>query len=324
MLTKAANSPRGRRLRLEAARIWQRMRSNAREMKASFRRRSARFSHVPDPQPVGHRPQDMLAILLLTVGIAVLALDAPSYPWIRSLPVEYRAFFGWITDIGKSHWILWTSGLFMLGTMALDWRALGFRVRMGLSILWVYLGFIFFTVAASGIIALLLKWTLGRPRPKLFEQVGPMGFDFLALHVHYTSFPSGHSTTVAAFAAALCLIFPSWLWLIVVAAFWLAFSRIMVGAHYPSDVIAGTLLGLSVTLWTARYLAIRRIGFTLVPGEGIRRIVTGPTFRRCMSAIWQAVRSTRNTSASRGAEQSAAASSKTTDGADTGSDTSKP
>lgn len=264
------------------------MRSNWDELRAAFGRRKERFSGVADPQPVGHRPQDMLAILLLTVGIAVLALDAPSYPWIRSLPVEYRHFFSAITDIGKAHWILWSSGLFMIGTMAIDWRNLAFRVRMGLVILWTYLAFIFFTVAASGIIALALKWVLGRPRPKLFEQVGPMGFDFLALQGAYTSFPSGHSTTVAAFAAALCLIFPSWLWLIVVAAFWLAFSRIMVGAHYPSDVIAGTLLGLSVTLWTARYLALRRIGFVLKPGQGIRPAVSARTARRSLSAIWHA------------------------------------
>ena len=318
ILTRALNGPRGARAQQKAKRVWRRMRANAGELVVAFDRRKARISSASAEHPVGHRPQDLLAILVLTVGIAVIALDAPSYPWIRSLPGEYRNFFRSITDIGKAHWILWSSGLFMIATMALDWRALSFRVRMGLTIFWTYLGFIFFTVAASGIAALVLKWTLGRPRPKLFDQVGPMGFDFLAFHVHYTSFPSGHATTVAAFAAALCFIFPSWLWLIVVAAFWLAFSRIMVGAHYPSDVIAGTLLGLAFTLWTVRYLAARRIGFKLVSGEGIRPIVSGATARRCTVAIGKALWAARTAS-----KTNTATSSTKTDSADAGSDTSK-
>lgn len=276
----------GWRGRLRAA--GRRLRANACLLKANLGRRNGRARRTSDPLPPGHRPQDLLAILLLTVGIAVIALDRASYPWIHAMPREYTAFFRAITDIGKSHWILWTTGLFLLGTMTIDWRHVSWRTRKAMTLVWTYCAFIFFTVAASGVIALVLKWCLGRPRPKLFETVGPLGFDFLAFNISYTSFPSGHATSVAALAASLCLIFPSWLWLIAVCGFWLIFSRIMVGAHYPSDVIAGTLLGISVVLWTARYMAVRRLGFAIVPGKGIRPIASGRSLGRALSTLGRA------------------------------------
>lgn len=263
---------------------WQ---ANAIKVKANFQHRRLRKPLIKDNLPPGHRPQDILAALILTVGIAIIALDIPTYPWIRQLPNEYKWFFGAITDAGKSHWILWSTGLFMIGALAVDWSKFAFRIKMALVILWTYAGFIFFVVASSGIIALIFKWCLGRARPRYYEELGPVFFDFFRFHPHFTSFPSGHSTTVAALCTALCLLFPSWLWFIVVVGFWLVFSRIMVSAHYPSDVVAGTLLGITVTLWTARYLAVRRIGFKLVPGRGIIPLANGRSGVICLRRVFR-------------------------------------
>ncbi|MDJ0929546.1 MAG: phosphatase PAP2 family protein [Breoghania sp.] len=222
--------------------------------------------------------------MLLAVGLAALLLDRPSHPWIHSLPRECVEFFRAITDIGKSNWILWSTGLYLLLTMAIDWKQVNFRLR--LSLIWTYCAFIFFSVASSGLIALVLKRIIGRPRSKLFDSVGPLGFDMFHFSNSYVSFPSGHATTVAALATALCLIFSNLLWLIVVCGFWLVASRIMVGAHYPSDVIAGILLGMSVTLWTARYMAKRRLGFATVPGEGIKPIVGSRMLGRAIATAF--------------------------------------
>lgn len=275
-----------KRNRIFGYKIWK---SNFAFVKRNFLHRIGRKSEIKGNLPAGHRPQNLLATLILTVGIAMIALDIPTYPWILELPNEHKWFFSAITDVGKSDWILLSTGLVMLGTMAFDWSQLQFRTRMTLYIAWIYSAFIFFVVAFSGIIALILKWSLGRARPSNYEELGAVYFDMFHFSFDYTSFPSGHSTTIAALGTALCLLFPSWLWFIVVIGFWLVVSRIMVSAHYPSDVIAGTLLGIAVTLWTSRFLALRRIGFKVIQGNGVRRFAAVISCRVCLHQLlrWQ-------------------------------------
>jgi undecaprenyl-diphosphatase len=49
-----------------------------------------------------------------------------------------------------------------------------------------------------------------------------------------------------------------------------AFSRVVVGAHYPSDVVGGFLLGAAYTWFYALALAEAGMGFAHGPGGTIR------------------------------------------------------
>jgi membrane-associated phospholipid phosphatase len=68
------------------------------------------------------------------------------------------------------------------------------------------------------------------------------GFTWLAWRPDHWSFPSGHTATIVALATALWWLWPRHLLFYILVAAIVAASRIVVGAHYPSDVIAGALI----------------------------------------------------------------------------------
>ena len=62
------------------------------------------------------------------------------------------------------------------------------------------------------------------------------------------SFPSGHAARAFAGAVAATAVFPAATWAFWPAALVISFSRVYVGVHWPTDVIAGAVVGL-VCAW---------------------------------------------------------------------------
>jgi undecaprenyl-diphosphatase len=60
------------------------------------------------------------------------------------------------------------------------------------------------------------------------------------------SFPSGHATTAFAAAVALSLLVPRWRWPALALAALVAYSRVYLGVHYVTDIVAGAMLGSAV------------------------------------------------------------------------------
>jgi undecaprenyl-diphosphatase len=105
------------------------------------------------------------------------------------------------------------------------------------------------SVAGAGLLELLVKEITCRGRPTAADAGAFFSrFPCDPMDYAHASFPSGHATTAFALAALLALWHPRW------AAAWLALaglvglSRVVLGAHFPSDVLAGAALGVGVAL----------------------------------------------------------------------------
>ncbi len=106
---------------------------------------------------------------------------------------------------------------------------------------------------ASAAVNVISKQLVGRPRPA--ADLAPL-IRRLAIAPRTTSFPSGHSASAAAFATGVLLESPLLGVPVAVTAAGVATSRVAVGAHYPSDVVAGVgvgvIAGLATQTWWPR------------------------------------------------------------------------
>jgi membrane-associated phospholipid phosphatase len=99
----------------------------------------------------------------------------------------------------------------------------------------------------SGLFAQLGKRLVSAPRPKAyFELMGEKVYEMPGVDVHLAnSFPSGHTASVFALAVFLVLSLPyRWYsWAILLAALLVGYSRIYLSQHFPTDVLAGAIIG---------------------------------------------------------------------------------
>jgi undecaprenyl-diphosphatase len=76
------------------------------------------------------------------------------------------------------------------------------------------------------------------------------------------SLPSNHATNMFAIAAVGWLMLPRWRWALPVLAAGVAYSRIYLGVHYPSDVLLGAIWGAGAGWVCARIAAHALPGWT--------------------------------------------------------------
>jgi len=215
----------------------------------------------------------------LVVGAAALSmwlLDAPSREFAAALPPWLLDIAYEVTDFGRSGWILVPVGALMILIALVASPALDHMSRAVLAMLSARLGYVFVAVGLPGLVGTVVKRWIGRVRP---SDSGPFAYEPLSWRPEYASFPSGHATTAFAALVALGVLFPRARPLLWIYALMIAASRVMVSAHYPSDVITGAAFGAFGALWVRDWFASRRLGF-YVGSDGLAHPMPGPSWRR--------------------------------------------
>ncbi len=109
------------------------------------------------------------------------------------------------------------------------------------------------SIIFSQSITFLCKDLIGRLRPQLYDTT------FLSvISANNKSFPSGHTSEAFTFAVALAVAFPNW-WVRILAFGWactVAYARMYLGVHYPSDVFGGIVVGAG-SVWLVVALTTR-------------------------------------------------------------------
>lgn len=223
--------------------------------------------------------------LAIAAGIAVavflfgmIAIDAAAIRAVGHLPHFVVWFFDGITDYGKSGWFLWPLGILFLALAALPQILSPISQRV-LAAAMVRVGFLFVAIGAPSLFATIIKRFIGRARPGVGGSVDPYLFDPLQWTAAYAGLPSGHATTAFAVLAAFAVLWPRARTVFLIYAVLIAMSRVVVTAHYPTDVAVGAVVGVLGVLMVRRWFALQRLGFA-IDADGRLHQYPGPSLKR--------------------------------------------
>jgi lipid A 4'-phosphatase len=200
---------------------------------------------------------------LAALGVGALAalliafVDRPLALWIkREIPPGLERAFSEISRLGDASIYIAAAAL---GVAACWWMAR--RDARGAGAAWrARLGFAGFALAAlcvNGAVVNLLKFAIGRQRPRDLFASGAYGFEPFDLSFAMHSFPSGHSQAIWTVATALALAAPRWRVPLFAAATVISLGRAVSTKHYAADVLVGAFLGIAMTTFIWNHWARR-------------------------------------------------------------------
>lgn len=218
----------------------------------------------------------LLVGFIIAINVLVSYIDLPLAIYMSNIDPGIDAFFRRVTLLGDSKYYLVPLALVLPFIMAARQAIAVGSVRRILSWSASAITFLFVSVAGSGLLNNLIKIIVGRTRPTMWlnpdnwvDGQGIYGFAPFTLGDNkYHSMPSGHADTAFAMALALSFFLPKKARLpLLILASVIAFSRVVITAHFLSDTLLGVLLGLATTYWLRDYVTRRGWIFVKRGGE---------------------------------------------------------
>jgi membrane-associated phospholipid phosphatase len=228
--------------------------------------------------------------VIAAVAVTMSVLDGWAIVAVQQLP-------GWlifasekVTDFGKSVRFLVPIALVLAAMAALAPPGLPRMSQRVLAAVAVRLGFMFLAVGLPGLLVTIVKRLIGRGRPLVEGAADPFLYRPLRWAVEYASLPSGHATDAFAIAAAIGALWPRTRPLMWTYAVVIALSRVVLTAHFPSDVMAGAVVGTLGALLVREWFAARGLAFVRA-ADGRIRPMPGPSLERIKRVVGQLIAS---------------------------------
>jgi undecaprenyl-diphosphatase len=162
--------------------------------------------------------------------------------------LDHRLFFALNQGLSTPllDWLLWGVSQLADGLVLVLVVGVGLwyfdRQALKRHYLWLILA-----VLVGALVLQLLKSGVARPRPlnefATLLQTGEVQINVIGRPLRHRSFPSGHAQAAASVCIYLTCLYRRYWWLWGAGIFLVALSRVYLGVHFPSDVVAGVVLG---------------------------------------------------------------------------------
>ena len=191
---------------------------------------------------------ELLVLLIISLNVFIsFNLDLGLYNYFKDFnkslnSVYLKEFFVDITRLGSSSWYFAIS-VIGFGVVYLNNRLEFIKIEKQKNISNFFVSS-FFYILVVGVVTQVLKHIVGRPRPNHTNFEDSFGFNFFTFDSNFHSFPSGHSSTIFIICFILVATFPKLKYFFYLLASVIALSRVVVGAHFFTDIVAGAILAL--------------------------------------------------------------------------------
>lgn len=191
-------------------------------------------------------------IFLLIAGVLCFAIDRRAVHFFHdSVNRVWTLRIHRTTDWAKgAHWLTIAIAAWLIAWIWQHFFGANLFLRQMARVALAFLA----SLAIGSIILHTLKLFLGRRRPRDELELGLYGFMPLRFDFQYDSFPSGHALTIFCVAVIACGVLPDFAVLWFAIAAYLACTRALLTAHFPSDVFVGAGVSLIATRETLLYL----------------------------------------------------------------------